>query len=242
MNLAQIVQSHALSFFHLSAPDLLLGFDADPAGRNLFGLLGANPELARDGIAAAAVRPADHRVARAASASTRPGWCPGGVAAPLTAETRDQIRGRPARGAGRHPSGRSDWFKRLRCGASRRRPTVRQLPLAVHGPGRPRRHRRALRRRPAGRRRRRGRSLADGLDPRPYQEYIGEAVEPWSYLKSAYWKALGYPDGIYRVGPLARLNVGRPDGHPAGRRGAGASSGPGWAAPRPARSTTTTPG
>ena len=29
MNLAQIVQSHALSFFHLSAPDLLLGFDAD---------------------------------------------------------------------------------------------------------------------------------------------------------------------------------------------------------------------
>ena len=30
-NLAQITQSHALSFFHLSAPDLLLGMDADPA-------------------------------------------------------------------------------------------------------------------------------------------------------------------------------------------------------------------
>src|SRR5512146_2257259 len=31
MNLAQIVQSHALAFFHLSAPDLLLGLDAPPA-------------------------------------------------------------------------------------------------------------------------------------------------------------------------------------------------------------------
>src|SRR5512133_3849344 len=31
LNLAQIMQSHALSFFHLSSPDLLLGMDADPA-------------------------------------------------------------------------------------------------------------------------------------------------------------------------------------------------------------------
>ena len=41
MNLAQIVQSHALSFFHLSAPDLLLGMDSEPARRNLFGLIAA---------------------------------------------------------------------------------------------------------------------------------------------------------------------------------------------------------
>src|ERR1700690_230471 len=33
---AQFVQSHALSFFHLSAPDLLLGFDSDPVRRNIF--------------------------------------------------------------------------------------------------------------------------------------------------------------------------------------------------------------
>jgi NAD-reducing hydrogenase large subunit len=52
-----------------------------------------------------------------------------------------------------------------------------------------------------------GRRLADDIDPRPYTDYLGEAVEPWSYLKSAYWKAAGYPDGLYRVGPLARLNV-----------------------------------
>jgi NAD-reducing hydrogenase large subunit len=40
-----------------------------------------------------------------------------------------------------------------------------------------------------------------------YPEYIGETVEPWSYLKSAYYAPRGYPDGLYRVGPLARLNV-----------------------------------
>ena len=41
MNLAQIIQSHALSFFHLSAPDLLLGWESDPAKRNVFGLIDA---------------------------------------------------------------------------------------------------------------------------------------------------------------------------------------------------------
>ena len=48
--LAQVVQSHALSFFHLSSPDLLLGMDADPAKSNLFGVFEQKPELARDGI------------------------------------------------------------------------------------------------------------------------------------------------------------------------------------------------
>ena len=50
MNLGQIVQSHALSFFHLSAPDFLLGWDTPPAQRNVFGIIAANKELARAGI------------------------------------------------------------------------------------------------------------------------------------------------------------------------------------------------
>ena len=53
----------------------------------------------------------------------------------------------------------------------------------------------------------RGAIVADKLDVLNYQDYIGEAVEPFSYLKSPYYKRLGYPDGIYRVGPLARLNI-----------------------------------
>ena len=57
-------------------------------------------------------------------------------------------------------------------------------------------------------------SSPTGLDPADYQDYIGEAVEPDSYLKFPYYKPMGYPDGIYRVGPLARLNVGDRAGTP----------------------------
>ncbi|MDB9335468.1 Ni/Fe hydrogenase subunit alpha, partial [Nodularia spumigena] len=61
-----------------------------------------------------------------------------------------------------------------------------------------------------------GNIIADQLDPTNYQEFIGEAVESHSYLKFPYYRPLGYPDqsdhcnlnsGIYRVGPLARLNI-----------------------------------
>jgi NAD-reducing hydrogenase large subunit len=49
--------------------------------------------------------------------------------------------------------------------------------------------------------------VADDIDPRRFFEFIGESVEPWSYLKSPYYRPMGYPGGMYRVGPLARLNV-----------------------------------
>jgi NAD-reducing hydrogenase large subunit len=52
-----------------------------------------------------------------------------------------------------------------------------------------------------------GNIVADQLDPARYMDFIGEAVEPDSYLKSPYYKPMGYPDGIYRVGPLARMNI-----------------------------------
>jgi hypothetical protein len=50
MNLVQFIQSHALSFFHLSAPDFLLGWETPRPQRNLFGLIASNAELARAGI------------------------------------------------------------------------------------------------------------------------------------------------------------------------------------------------
>ncbi len=59
-----------------------------------------------------------------------------------------------------------------------------------------------------------GKMVADQLDPAVYHEYIGEAVEPWSYMKFPYYKPLGYPEGSYRVGPLARLNIASHCGTP----------------------------
>ena len=46
MHMGQIIQSHGMHFFELAGPDLLLGFDADPAVRNVVGIIQANPELA----------------------------------------------------------------------------------------------------------------------------------------------------------------------------------------------------
>ncbi len=43
--------------------------------------------------------------------------------------------------------------------------------------------------------------------PEDYATYIGEAAMADSYLKAPYYKPVGYPHGIYRVGPLARLNA-----------------------------------
>jgi NAD-reducing hydrogenase large subunit len=57
-----------------------------------------------------------------------------------------------------------------------------------------------------------GTTVADNIDPVDYRDYIGEATRRDSYLKSPYFKPLVGPGedvniGIYRVGPLARLNV-----------------------------------
>src|SRR5215470_16358375 len=93
MNLGQIIQSHALSFFHLSAPDFLLGWDSDPAKRNVFGLIAALPDLARGGIR---LRQFGQQIIELLGAKRiHPAWAtPGGVRTPLTAEGREQIRGR----------------------------------------------------------------------------------------------------------------------------------------------------
>jgi NAD-reducing hydrogenase large subunit len=59
-----------------------------------------------------------------------------------------------------------------------------------------------------------GNILEDGITAARYTEVIGEAVEPYSYTKFAYYKPLGYPEGSYRVGPLARLNIVKSMGTP----------------------------
>ncbi len=90
LNLAQHLQSHALSFFHLSAPDFILGMDADPAVRNIVGLLQVNPAMGRDGIR---LRQFGQQIIEwLAGKRIHPAWVvPGGVNAPLAPETRDRI-------------------------------------------------------------------------------------------------------------------------------------------------------
>ncbi len=89
LHCAQIVQSHALSFFHLSAPDLLLGMDCPPARRNVGGLLEEHPEALRDGIA---LRKFGQQVIeRLAKERIHPSWTvPGGVNEPLDPQAREK--------------------------------------------------------------------------------------------------------------------------------------------------------
>ena len=205
MNLAQIAQSNALSFFHLASPDLLFGFDADAAGRNLFGVAAAAPRLARDGIA---IRRFGQQVIEwLGGKRIHPSWIvPGGVDAPLDGgDARPDPR--------RDPRGARGERARDRVVHGRARPVrggggvVRRLPLRLHGARRSATAPSTTTTGCCGSSDADGAFLADRIDPRGYADLIGEAVEPWSFLKSTYWKALGYPDGVYRVGPLARVVV-----------------------------------
>ena len=50
MHYGQMVQSHAVHFFHLASPDLLLGFDSEPTRRNIVGVATDHPEIATQGV------------------------------------------------------------------------------------------------------------------------------------------------------------------------------------------------
>lgn len=203
-NLAQLVQSHALNFFHLSSPDFLLGMDGDPAQRNFFGVIREQPDFARDGIR---LRQFGQQIIEwMGSKRIHSPWVvPGGVNAPLTEETRDKIlEGLPE--ALEITQRQLVWFKQT---LSEYRDEIRSFANfptkflgLVNRQGQLEHYDGTLRMVNSS-----GKVIEDGIESRDYSTYIGEAVEPWTYLKFPYYKGEGYPDGIYRVGPLARLNV-----------------------------------
>lgn len=211
MNLGQIVQSHALSFFHLSAPDFLLGWETPVEKRNVFGLMAADAETARAGIR---LRQFGQEVIEILGGrKIHPAWAvPGGVREPLTAEGREQIRARL-------PEARTTTLKAIELfrGLLKQHETETQVfgnfpslfmgLIAADGSWE---HCDGKLRFVDGS----GNVIADHIDPARYSEFIGEAVESSSYLKSPYYRPMGYPAGMYRVGPLARLNICRQMGTP----------------------------
>jgi len=211
INLGQIVQSNALSFFHLSSPDLLFGFDADPSKRNIIAVAQQNPQLAKDGIGLR--KWGQEIIALLGGKRIHPGGIvPGGVADPLQPEVRDQIlAGVPEAIA--QVQRAIAWYKTDMMKWEEDAATFGNFRSAfmalVDEKGNVDHYDGDLRIVDAD-----GKALVDRADPRSFNDYIGEAVEPWSYLKSTYYKPMGYPDGIYRVGPLARLNVAEATGTP----------------------------
>lgn len=211
LNLAQMIQSHALSFFYLSSPDLVLGLDSDPAARNIFGVAAANPELGRAGIGLR--RFGQHIIELLAGKRIHPGWVvPGGVTEPLATAARDEI-------LSLLPEAYAEailalgWYKQI---ADRFRPEIEVFAnfpslfmSLVSDEESIEFNNAALRLIDAD-----GKIIEDGITATRFTEVIGEAVEPYSYTKFSYYKPLGYPAGCYRVGPLARLNIVRRMGTP----------------------------
>jgi NAD-reducing hydrogenase large subunit len=206
MNLAQFVQSHALSFFHLSSPDLLLGMDSDPAERNVIGLIKHHPERATDGVM---LRKFGQEIIKILGGKkVHPAWLvPGGVNQPLTEERRDQIQATIPDALDRMKR-TIEWYKTIVDNYPKEIETFANFPTMFAGLVTPdggwEHYDGELKFIDT-----KGKTVAVCDQPRSYADYINEAVEAHSYLKSPFYKPLGYPEGIYRVGPLARLNVAK---------------------------------
>ena len=204
MHMGQLVQSHSMHFFHLASPDLLFGFDADPAIRNVIGIIQTNPELA---IKAVKLRKWGQEIIRIVAGERIHATfaVPGGVNKPLTVKERDELLAPVDEMISYMQLGLAvakDWleknmdivqrFANFRTGyMGLVNPEDGSLELydgdlrLIDKDGK----------------------LLEQFDPTTYLDYIAEHTEDWSYLKFPYYKKLGWPEGVYRVAPLGRLNV-----------------------------------
>jgi NAD-reducing hydrogenase large subunit len=204
MHYGQMLQSHALHFFHLCSPDFLFGFDADPTVRNIIGVARKFPDLAVQGVM---LRRYGQELIRATAGKRihGTGAIPGGVNKNLSVEERDaflkelpQIQ-RWAQSAVQ--IARDYTVEHLRELADFGSFESNHLSL-VRSDGAMDFYHGNLRAMDA-----RGGLIFDQVDYQNYLQYIAEEVKPWSYMKFPFIRSLGPERGWYRVGPLARLNT-----------------------------------
>ena len=204
MHYGQFFQSHALHFFHLCSPDLLFGFDADPAIRNVIGVAKKFPDLAVQGVM---MRKYGQEIIKATAGKKihGTGAVPGGINKNLSIEERDFFL--------KDLDQMVEWAR----GALKiaKDYTVEHLELAQNFAAFPSNHLSLVRDDGAmdiyhGRIRAidaDGERLIDDIDYKNYVDYIREEVRDWSYMKFPFIKSIGPENGWYRVGPLARVNT-----------------------------------
>ena len=210
MHMGQFIQSHGMHFFHLAAPDLVLGFDADPAIRNVFGIIGANPELALKAVNLR--RYGQQIIERLGGKRVHPNFAvPGGVNAPLSPKDRDEILAEFDTMVGIAKVAVSigkDWLGSNKELASVFASFPSNYMGLVDMEGGLQLYDGEIRVKDAD-----GNFVAQ-FKTDHYLSYVAEHVESWSFLKFPYLRKLGWPDGTYRVGPLGRLNVADKIGTP----------------------------
>ena len=202
MHYGQVLQSHALHFFHLSSPDLLFGFDSEVARRNVVGVAAAHPEVARQGVL---LRRYGQEVIRhtAGKRIHGTGSVPGGVNRSLTAAERDELLrdiyqvvawSRDAVHLVRRlfEASLEDYVAFGTFAANTLSLVRADGAMDLYDGG--------LRACDAE-----GRTIFDHADCDRYWDRITEEVKDWSYMKFPYLRELGPDDGWYRVGPLTRV-------------------------------------
>ncbi len=204
MHLGQMISSHALSFFHLSSPDFLLGFDSDPEKRNILGIAEKFPDLAVRGIRLRKFgQEASERITGKKIHAV--GIVAGGMTCVLTEENRQALLAWVPE-ALETTRMALDIFKKFRKEMRDEFDGFASFKTLYMGTVGPKGELELY----DGKLRfvsEEGAIIADQLDAKDYLQYIAERPVEFSYLKSPYYKPLGYPQGIYRVGPLGRLNV-----------------------------------
>lgn len=204
IHLGQNISSHALSFFHLSAPDFLLGYDSEPANRNILGIAAKFPDLALRGIR---MRKFGQEISERITGKKihTSGIVPGGMTFPLTMVNRKallewipEVMETARLGIEiikKFQEENSEMVKSFAISPTHYLGTVGEDGAHEIYDGKLRFVDQD------------GNILQDQLDTARYLEFIAERSVNWSYLTYPYYKPLGIENGIYRVGPLARLNI-----------------------------------
>jgi F420-non-reducing hydrogenase large subunit len=212
---AHYIHSHVAHFYALAAPDFVCGPDADPAVRNILGVVAkVGLEIGGRVIRARSLAQAiQHTIAGRA---THPVWClPGGVSKGLSPAELEEVR--PMVG---ELASFADFSLQIFRDVVLGNPTY--VDLILHGPYTLDVHSMGLvdeKNAP---------NFYDGrvrvvdfegheicrYSPAEYRDYVAEHVEPWTYLKFPYlrkrgWKGFteGRDSSLYCATPLARLNV-----------------------------------
>lgn len=199
MHMGQMIHSHALHFFYLASPDFF--FPNDASKRNIMGILNQNPDLAKKAIQ---LRKAGQEIIHITGGKRiHPVTAlPGGVSKPINEDEKNQL---------------SEYVKSAKAMAQELLPVAKKIfqsntqliqgfaPIQTNYMGMVQDNNLALYDGQVAVESPEGKRLAE-FD-RDYTQYVGEKVASWSYLKFPFLRNVGWPDGLYRVGPLARLNV-----------------------------------
>lgn len=209
MHYGQILQSHALHFFYLAAPDLLLGIESDPARRNIVGVATDHRELAKKGIL---LRKFGQEIIKATAGKKIHGISavPGGIHKNLSLVEKEKfLKGHDVPSIDTviswseellefyidYHKKNTSWIDTFASFDSNHLSLVRAdgaLDL-YHG---------VLRAIDKD-----GKKILDDVDYHQYVDLFGEQVVPWSYMKFPFLRSLGVDKGWSRVGPLARMNT-----------------------------------